>query len=752
MGAGLRRVVGVVLAMAVAGGVAWGDSATEREIAALTEKLKGGKELEKANWYLDRAQKYIKIDKYAEALSDCDTALALAKKLKATLGPVYAIQGRAKMFSGDYPGAIEDFRAGLKSGGDKWVCTWGMGYTHYLDKAFGLAVEEFGEAVKIEPKNGQGWHWLAETKFMMGDYAGAMAAGRKAHEADGEAYDPPAYDEELARLNGKVWETGKGIEMRARAAYLLGKARDPLGFSAALVAYDEIIKKHEEEAGDFVMRARLRMRVAASIGIPITLEEKKMVEEDLLDAWRDDEKNAEYLYVGGRLKVLENEFPATWAGRGPSGKVVNVPLAERKKRAAEAVEDLEKAAELLPEVGEVHFWAARAQRMMDKPDAEKVLAHYERAIEKEFSRVQPVIRGEGMTDEEMKTEAYLYSGKIQGMKQNWVEVVNSMDGLLEVNSESLEGLRMRAEGYVHLEQFAEALEDLRVAAAIEPGHAGTLFMRGVCRDKMGDYRGAQADLRAAVGKDETLKARLKGSRYENLEAVLPAMQVPALKVDPEALKLKVKGNELLGTKEYKRAAEAYTAAIAIDGEYADALNNRAVAETELGEMGAALVDVDRAIAINPWDRRYFLNRSSIYEKLGKKYRELADAEAAVECMRLLPEKEWSSGHLIRLGICEQGLRRFEKARDHLAEAHAMEPLEGWTAMTLGLCYAMTWKEKEAVELTRAGMKTATKEEVALMRGIVKKEREGVQRTMDAGVMVVTQLQAVMAMQRVLEGK
>jgi tetratricopeptide (TPR) repeat protein len=234
--------------------------------------------------------------------------------------------------------------------------------------------------------------------------------------------------------------------------------------------------------------------------------------------------------------------------------------------------------------------------------------------------------------------------------------------------------------------------------------------------------------------------------------VLPAKEAPVMKVDPEALKLKLKGNELLGKKDYKGAVEAYTAAIALDGEYSDALNNRALAEMELGEMGASLVDADRAIAINPWDRRYYANRSSIYEKLGKKYRELADAEAAVECMRLLPEKEWSSGHLIRLGICEQGLRRFEGARDHLAEAHAMEPLEGWTALTLGLCYAMTWKEKEAVELTRAGMKTATKEQVALMLGIVKKEREGVQRTMDAGVMVVMQLQAVMAMQRVLEGK
>jgi tetratricopeptide (TPR) repeat protein len=274
---------------------------------------------------------------------------------------------------------------------------------------------------------------------------------------------------------------------------------------------------------------------------------------------------------------------------------------------------------------------------------------------------------------------------------------------------------------------------------------------------MGDYRGAQADLLAAVKLNEGLKEKLKGTRYADLGAVFPAMEVKKPAVDPEALKLKEKGNGLMAKKDYAGAIAAYTAAIEVDANYADALNNRGLAEMETDAKGDALVDFDRAVALNPWDARYLGNRSELYSRWGRKFRALADAEAAVEVMRMGPKEGWSRGRLVQLGLYAVEARQFENGLAALEEANGMESLEGYATLAMGLCCAAKGEEGKAMEWVRAGL--AKKDGVEAAKAIlpaVQAQVRWAKEAMDAGVMVVVQHHAAaemeVALERAVKGK
>ncbi|KAL5535122.1 SGT2 [Sanghuangporus sanghuang] len=89
----------------------------------------------------------------------------------------------------------------------------------------------------------------------------------------------------------------------------------------------------------------------------------------------------------------------------------------------------------------------------------------------------------------------------------------------------------------------------------------------------------------------------------------------------EAEKLKAKGNQLMSSKNYAGAIDAYTQAIAKDGTNAVYYSNRAAAYSIKGDHASAILDAEKAIEIDP-------AFSKAYHRLGHAHYSLGDYPAA----------------------------------------------------------------------------------------------------------------------------
>ena len=74
-----------------------------------------------------------------------------------------------------------------------------------------------------------------------------------------------------------------------------------------------------------------------------------------------------------------------------------------------------------------------------------------------------------------------------------------------------------------------------------------------------------------------------------------------------------------------------------------------------GDIEEAISLYSQAIALNPDDHVYYSNRSAAYMKASSISKALHDGE---KCVELKPD--WGKGYN-RLGVAQQGLRRFEQA-------------------------------------------------------------------------------------------
>ncbi len=84
------------------------------------------------------------------------------------------------------------------------------------------------------------------------------------------------------------------------------------------------------------------------------------------------------------------------------------------------------------------------------------------------------------------------------------------------------------------------------------------------------------------------------------------------------------------TPDLGAALNAYTRAIQLDPNFADAYNNRGSVKKELGQPAAAIADYDRAIALNPALARAYYNRGNAKAALGQPAAAIADHDRAIE--------------------------------------------------------------------------------------------------------------------------
>ncbi|CAE6346619.1 unnamed protein product [Rhizoctonia solani] len=120
--------------------------------------------------------------------------------------------------------------------------------------------------------------------------------------------------------------------------------------------------------------------------------------------------------------------------------------------------------------------------------------------------------------------------------------------------------------------------------------------------------------------DVYLKTKDKAAGTSSTPAA-PALSGPSAADKEKAEKHKQTGNNLMASKEYTRAIDAYTEAIAIDPNNPVYYSNRAAAWSSMGDHAVAADDAEMAIAVDP-------KFVKAYSRLGHAHFSLGDYEAA----------------------------------------------------------------------------------------------------------------------------
>jgi tetratricopeptide (TPR) repeat protein len=100
------------------------------------------------------------------------------------------------------------------------------------------------------------------------------------------------------------------------------------------------------------------------------------------------------------------------------------------------------------------------------------------------------------------------------------------------------------------------------------------------------------------------------------------------KTNAEAAAFWERGNEHLNKKEYDAAIEAYTTAIRLKPDYAEAFNNRGIAYDNKGDYDKAIADFDAAMRLKTDYALAFNNRGLVYYFTGDYGKAIADYNEA----------------------------------------------------------------------------------------------------------------------------
>lgn len=162
-----------------------------------------------------------------------------------------------------------------------------------------------------------------------------------------------------------------------------------------------------------------------------------------------------------------------------------------------------------------------------------------------------------------------------------------------VNPRSPADYLRRGERYLMTDRLYKADLDLSRVLTDDPENQRALRLRGCCRHKRGDYRGALEDLNLAIALD-----------------------------DQDDHALTYRASVYYAQKQYRLTVRDATAALAIDEARMSSHHLRALARYAMeSDLGSAIDDMDRAIDLDPEDPQYYNDRAMILLKSG-------DAKAA----------------------------------------------------------------------------------------------------------------------------
>jgi tetratricopeptide (TPR) repeat protein len=172
------------------------------------------------------------------------------------------------------------------------------------------------------------------------------------------------------------------------------------------------------------------------------------------------------------------------------------------------------------------------------------------------------------------------------------------------------------------------------------------------------------------------------------------------------------GLVLAGDGDQEAAVEEYGRAIALDGAYAGAYNNRAVALRRLKRYDQAAADYAKVIELNPSFADAIYNYGNLYQEIGRN-------EKAVELYGLAIQRNPKSAPIYNnRGLSYIALNDLEKARADFSKALEIDPAFDLPRVNRGILLVQLGRYAEALEdLDAVVRRNASIPNVYLARGL-----------------------------------
>jgi tetratricopeptide (TPR) repeat protein len=137
--------------------------------------------------------------------------------------------------------------------------------------------------------------------------------------------------------------------------------------------------------------------------------------------------------------------------------------------------------------------------------------------------------------------------------------------------------------------------------------------------------------------------------------------------DTKKQRFLLKGNEKLNEREYREAIRYYNEAVLIDPQYADALNNRGVAYSRLGQDAQAVADFTNATMAEPDRMDVLYNRALSSIQIKEYYSALADLEVIKKVYPDTPTVHFTEG------LAQWQLKKYPEAVAAFNIAESQDP-------------------------------------------------------------------------------
>jgi len=286
-----------------------------------------------------------------------------------------------------------------------------------------------------------------------------------------------------------------------------------------------------------------------------------------------------------------------------------------------AREDLEAAIASDPEDATLHQALGMACMMDDRMDDAR--AAFDRAVE-----LAPDAPG-----------PYLQRARLEAVQGRHAEALDDIEHALDINPADVQALLLRARVHQQAGDDDAAEQDVEDVLRRDVRNAQALELRGLMAAERGDYRAAVDDFR-----------RLVASQPD--DAVLLS-QLALL---------------YLAARQPRQAIDRFTRALEIDERHFPSLRGRSDARISIGDHGAALADLEKALELRPDDSGVLNNLAWVLATSPDE--KLRDGKRAVElATRACEVTEWKQAHILSTlaaGYAEAG--DFETARKYSRQA------------------------------------------------------------------------------------
>ena len=215
-------------------------------------------------------------------------------------------------------------------------------------------------------------------------------------------------------------------------------------------------------------------------------------------------------------------------------------------------------------------------------------------------------------------QAYVNWSAINVLKGNMQEAIQNLDLAVENQPELISAYVNRGSRYAEVGERANAEQDWKTASRLVPQTAQEYVSRAYAKSRLNQKDNAVSDYnqalvinpnlpRAHVGRAYILYERgEKEQALDNLEQ--------ALAINPNLMTALILKGEILAYQnnpDWPGAIEAYSAALAVNPNDPDVLNNRCGAYVATQQLELALADCDRGLKIQPNDASIYLLRGNI---------------------------------------------------------------------------------------------------------------------------------------------